>query len=113
MICADWIPALEDFRAFAALSGDDNPIHTDPGYAATHPFARPVCHGMLIHARLWAMAQRAGLGQAQAVELMFPNPAYAGEPLRLTLVSKGSIVMAEARRADGTAVCLARWELAE
>lgn len=109
MIRADWTPTLDAFRAFARLSGDDNPIHTDPDYAATHPFGRPVCHGMLIHARLWALGQGAGLGGA-VVQLMFPNPAYAEEPLVLTLTRAGAAILAEARRTDGTPVCLARWE---
>lgn len=111
MIRAGWTPTLEDFRAFAALSGDDNPIHTDPAYAASHPFGRPVSHGMLIHARLWALGQAAGL-RFRVAELMFPHPAYAGEPLVLTLSADGPAVTAEARRADGTPVCLARWEAA-
>ncbi|WP_323040201.1 MaoC family dehydratase [Gemmobacter sp.] len=111
MIRAGWTPTLDDFRAFARLSGDDNPIHTDPAYAATHPFGRPVCHGMLIHARLWALGQGAGLA-GRVVELMFPNPAHAGDPLVLTLARDGTATLAEARRQDGTPVCLARWDAA-
>ncbi|GAB3561426.1 MaoC family dehydratase [Spirosoma luteolum] len=32
---------------FAALTGDDNPLHLDPAYAAQTPFKRPIMHGML------------------------------------------------------------------
>lgn len=38
------IPA-EAALAFAGLSGDWNPLHTDPAYAATTAYARPVLHG--------------------------------------------------------------------
>jgi len=37
----------EDLRKFVELTGDDNRIHTDPGYAAKTSFKKPVAHGML------------------------------------------------------------------
>ena len=37
----------DDVEAFAALSGDRNPLHLDPDYAARTEFGRPVAHGML------------------------------------------------------------------
>jgi len=108
MICAEWVPTLAAFQDFARLSGDDNPIHTDPAFAATHPFGRPVAHGMLIHAAVHALAARTGLGPMARVEIMFPNPAYADEPVTLT-IRTGSPVQATACRADGTPVYVARW----
>ncbi len=35
----------EDILAFAALSGDDNPLHTDAAYASTTNYGRPIVHG--------------------------------------------------------------------
>jgi 3-oxoacyl-[acyl-carrier protein] reductase len=35
----------EDVLAFARLSGDENPLHTDAGYAATTNYGRPIVHG--------------------------------------------------------------------
>jgi acyl dehydratase len=32
---------------FAALTGDNNPLHLDAEYAATTSFKRPIIHGML------------------------------------------------------------------
>ncbi len=32
---------------FAAVTGDDNPLHLDPEYAAEGLFGEPVAHGML------------------------------------------------------------------
>ena len=37
-----------DVAAFSTLSGDENPLHTDPAYAASTPFQKPVVHGMLV-----------------------------------------------------------------
>jgi 3-hydroxybutyryl-CoA dehydratase len=36
-----------DIEAFAAVSGDDNPVHLDDAYAATTAFGERIAHGML------------------------------------------------------------------
>ena len=36
-----------DIAAFAAVSGDDNPVHLDAAFAATTPFKERIAHGML------------------------------------------------------------------
>lgn len=107
---AAWTPTLAEFQAFAALSGDANPIHLDAAFAATHPFGRPVSHGMLIHARLWALGQRCGLSPRLTARITFPSPAYAGERLRLSLARVTGGILAQAARADGTLVCDATWQ---
>lgn len=37
----------EEVIQFAALTGDNNPLHLDAEYAATTNFKRPIIHGML------------------------------------------------------------------
>ena len=37
-----------DVEAFAALSGDNNPVHLDAEFAATTQFGQRVCHGALV-----------------------------------------------------------------
>lgn len=38
----------DDVRLFAEVSGDDNPLHLDPEYAATTPFGKPIVHGAFL-----------------------------------------------------------------
>lgn len=75
-----------DFDRFAALSGDDNPIHVDPAFSAETRFGRTVAHGMLLYSALWALIREHFPGAVQETqELMFPAPTYADEPMRLEI----------------------------
>ena len=106
MIEADWTPTQTEFDAFARLSGDDNPIHVDPDFSARTRFGRTVSHGMLIYGKLWAMLGKARPGAVPVSQaMMFPNPAYAGEPLVLRLEEgEECVTLTATRKADG-AVC--------
>ena len=37
----------DEVNRFAEVTGDKNPVHTDPDYAAKTMFKRPIMHGML------------------------------------------------------------------
>lgn len=71
---------------FARLSGDDNPIHVDPGYAATTAFRLPVAHGMFLFSLVRAEVRRRWPA-ADLVEqrLMFPAPTPVGVRVRVLL----------------------------
>lgn len=78
----------EDFHRFAALSGDDNPIHVDPQFSARTGFGRTVAHGMLLYgavsAALGTRLPGPGTWQLEQ-ELMFPRPTYADEQVTVRL----------------------------
>ncbi|MEI6020808.1 MAG: MaoC family dehydratase [Bacteroidota bacterium] len=37
----------EEVNRFAEVTGDNNPVHTNPEYAAKSQFRKPIMHGML------------------------------------------------------------------
>jgi acyl dehydratase len=72
----------EDFDRFAALSGDDNPIHVDPSFAARSKFKRTVAHGMMLYSAVCGVlgTKLPGPGTVQIGQsLMFPTPTFTGE----------------------------------
>jgi acyl dehydratase len=102
-----------DFDRFARISGDDNPIHVDPAFSGRTRFGRTVSHGMLLSSVLWGMLhRRLPIARQLSQSLMFPNPAYADEPLRFTAtierVANGIVTVAlnVTRVADGTETCV-------
>lgn len=101
-----------DFDLFARVSGDDNPIHVDPAFSARTRFGRTVSHGMLLYTVLWGLIRRHFPGARQTSQtLMFPAPAFAGEPLVFSGVvedtdgARATIALSILRAADATPVC--------
>ena len=79
-----------DFDNFARLSGDNNPIHTDPDFSANTRFGRPVAHGLLLCSVLRGLIDRLKPGgQLSEVSLMFPAPTYADEPMQFAVTEAG------------------------
>jgi acyl dehydratase len=80
-----------DFDEFADLSGDDNPIHTNPEYCADTRFGRTVAHGLLLCSVLRGLIDRLiPGGKLSEQSVMFPAPTYAGEPMRFAVTQKDS-----------------------
>jgi acyl dehydratase len=78
----------DDFDQFALLSGDDNPIHVDPEFAARTRFGRTVCHGMLLYSTICTVLGKhlPGPGVLQLwQELMFTSPTFAGEVMQFKI----------------------------
>lgn len=90
-----------DVRAFAALSGDDNPLHTDDEAARAAGFRSRIAHGMLGVAAASGLLARTGLTRGILIALAgvtwrFVAPIYPGDAIRLR-------VRVEERRASSKA----------
>ena len=78
----------QEVEAFAAVSGDHNPLHLDPEYAATTPFGECIAHGMLTGALISAAIamQLPGPGSVYLSQnIQFRAPAFLGDTLTVTL----------------------------
>ena len=80
--------ALNDIRAFAAVSGDTNPAHLDPAYANQTLFHGVIGHGMWGGALISAVlgTQFPGPGTIYLhQDLDFTKPVRIGDTLRVTV----------------------------
>lgn len=72
-----------DFDAFARLSGDHNPIHVDPAFAARTRFGKTVAHGALLCAVLRGLVEELVPGGHQITQsTLYPAPSPVDVPLR-------------------------------
>jgi len=80
-----------DVVAFAGVSGDFNPLHTDEEFAKNGPFGRRIGHGVLTLAILTGLWDRLGFltGSVEAFygidKLRFTRPVFFGDSLRATV----------------------------
>jgi acyl dehydratase len=76
-----------DVTAFAALSGDFNPLHVDHDFASRGPFRRPIAHGLLGMAILSGLASHAPRVKTLAFlgirEWNFREPIAFGDTVRV------------------------------
>lgn len=79
----DVMPA--DAAAFAQLSGDWNPLHTDPDHAARTAYRRPVLHERPSPSIRLAYADRTPTGQLPTIE-------EAAEQVAWLLNNRGALV---------------------
>jgi acyl dehydratase len=74
----------EQIARYADASGDHNPIHVDPDFAQTTPFAGTIAHGMLVLAAVAELMTRA-FGErwlaGGRLQVRFRNPARPGDTL--------------------------------
>ncbi len=79
-----------DFDCFARLSGDDNPIHVDPGFSRDTRFGRTVAHGLLLCSVLRGLIEKLiPDGRLTDQSVMFPAPTFAGDAMRFAVAVVG------------------------
>jgi acyl dehydratase len=80
-----------DVVAFAGLSGDFNPIHTDVEFAKDTPYGQRVVYGLLGLAMLTGLLDRTGLFSGSAIAMLgirdwtFTAPMFIGDTIRFRL----------------------------
>lgn len=87
-----------DIDAFGRITGDLNPYHFSPAFAADSRFGRPIAHGLMVAAMLTEIGgQWAWL--ATSMTFNFIAPVYAGDTitLEITVVSLSEKNFAQAQ----------------
>ena len=83
-----------DIMSFAALSGDNNRIHTDPDFSKTTMFGKQVAHGLLGLAVASGLAWQTGildgtvLAFREVNEWKFVKPVFIGDTIYVDLEVK-------------------------
>ena len=70
-----------DVVAFAGLSGDFNPLHTDAVFAAQTPFGQRIAHGMLVVSISTGLSQTLGIFEGTTIGLLEQSFAYKAPTL--------------------------------
>ena len=85
-----------DIMTFAALSGDNNRIHTDPEFSKTTMFGRQVAHGLLGLSIASGLAWQTGILDGTVIvfrevnEWKFVKPVFIGDTLYVDLEVQGN-----------------------
>ena len=80
-----------DIEAFAAVSGDHNPVHMDEAFAKSTPFGGRIAHGMLSAAYISAVLGNDLPGPGAiylSQSLRFRRPVKIGDPVTARVTVK-------------------------
>jgi 3-hydroxybutyryl-CoA dehydratase len=93
----------ETINRYADASGDHNPLHVDPEFAAQTQFGGTVAHGMLVLAYISEMMTAAfgGWWDSTGLKVRFRAPARPGD----TVTTSGRVMRVEERRGARITTC--------
>lgn len=78
---------MDDMDLFRSLSGDVNPLHAEPEFAAKKGFKSPVVFGMLLASFYSTLAGVYIPGEScllHGMDVQFIKPAFVGDKLTIT-----------------------------
>ncbi|MFN9155338.1 MAG: MaoC family dehydratase, partial [bacterium] len=91
----DW-PVIPQLALIYRLSGDYNPLHADPAFAAKAGFSQPILHGRATFgiAGIALLRQLCGWNPERltAMEARFSAPVYPGDTIRTEIWREGGEV---------------------
>lgn len=103
------LPTREDQALLYRLSGDRNPLHSDPWFATMAGFPKPILHGLCTYG-VSGRALVAELGNGAAANITsiaarFSSPVFPGEALTTSIWRTGpgrAVFRTEVAGSDGT-----------
>lgn len=98
------VPTSPDQALIYRLSGDRNPLHSDPGFAKAAGFPRPILHGLCTYglccrAVLEAYADHKP-ERIKQFDVRFSAPVFPGETIDVDFWEDGDVLSFEARVLD-------------
>lgn len=95
---------------YRMVSGDKNPLHADPGFAAFAGFERPILHGLctygIVAKALVDHALDGAAGRLETYAARFSGHVFPGETLVTSIWSEGDGLVVSARVAERDAKVL-------
>jgi acyl dehydratase len=95
------IPTRPDQALLYRLSGDRNPLHSDPDFAQAVGFSRPILHGLCTYGLTCRAVMKAycdnDATKILAHDVRFSAPVFPGETVSVQLWRDGDVVSFEAR----------------
>lgn len=87
------------------LSGDDNPLHSDPAFARRAGFSRPIMHGLCVFGSVGReMVRRFADGDPARFKAMgarFSSPTMPGDDLNVSVWQKNELLSFDVKNQEG------------